>query len=166
LESKEKPNSASYLGGYVQSPTLPTSLSAEVFDSFLYSELLLLAADFSRFTDLSHRAGRGVANLFIFALPVATFFHLGYFTRMTDLSETLAMLFLCSTVAGFSWLAGHGLRLIATIVEYATADRPVWMFPARLGRASYRMPAESLLETSRSRLIRRMRSPSRSSQSP
>lgn len=161
--SKEKPDSTNYLGGYVQSPTLPTSLSAEVLNSFPFSELLLSGAHlFSRFTKLSHRAGRGVANVLIFALPVAMFFHVGYFTRMTDISETLAMLFLCSTGAGFSWLAGRGLRLITAIVEYATGDQPVSVFPAPLGRPSYRMPAESLLETSMSHLIRRVRSPSRS----
>ena len=63
---------------------------------------------------LGNRAARGVAGFLQFALPIAMFVHVGFFTRMTNIAEALGVLLACGAFACFSWFAAFLLRLTET----------------------------------------------------
>jgi hypothetical protein len=70
-----------------------------------------LSAAFFQQTKLSHRTARAVAGVLQFALPIAMFVHAGLFMRMTNISETIGVLFVCGALAFFSWFAASLLKL-------------------------------------------------------
>jgi hypothetical protein len=58
------------------------------------------------------RVGEVVAGIFLIGCPVAIFAFFGFFVGMTNLTEAIAVGFVCIVMAGLSWVAGRAMNYI------------------------------------------------------
>jgi hypothetical protein len=70
-----------------------------------------------RLGDFLYRAGWVISGLLLFDFPATIFAYSGFFPRMTNVADTIAVGFACTAVGCLSWFAGRALRYVLARIK-------------------------------------------------
>jgi hypothetical protein len=83
------------------------------------------------------RAGWVISGLLLFDFPPTIFAYSGFVSRLTNIDEAVEIGFICTAMAGLSWLAGRAMAVVLGRIQRTPLGRwPRCRFQLKSGLTS------------------------------